>query len=94
MVPSAVRGLPLPAPLTSLIDHDLWQHPGDGVPAKVIPWFEDPLVFVSNPEQMAFASRSTDMFADDPHSACFRQARESSGITRSNCRGSTLNRQC
>ncbi len=48
--------------------------------ATVIPWFEDPLVFVSNPEQMAFASQSMDMFADDPHSAYFRQARGSSGI--------------
>ncbi|MFJ2172588.1 hypothetical protein ACIOHE_06675 [Streptomyces sp. NPDC087851] len=81
MVTSTVRGLPLPAPLTSLIDRGLWQHPGDGVLAKVIPWFEDPLLFVSNPEQMAFASQSMDMFADDPHSTYFRQARGSSGIS-------------
>lgn len=47
--------------------------------AKVIPWFEDPLVFVSNPEQMAFASQSMDMFADDPHADFFRQARGSRG---------------
>ncbi|XMN05084.1 hypothetical protein ACK8N7_03070 [Streptomyces griseobrunneus] len=78
MAPSIVRGLALPAPLTSLIDRDLWRHPGDAVLAKVIPWFKDPLAFVWNPEQMAYASQSMDMFADDPHSAFFRQARGSS----------------
>ncbi|MFI1584400.1 hypothetical protein [Embleya sp. NPDC020630] len=45
--------------------------------AEVIPWFEDPLVFVSNPEQMEFESRSMDMFADDPRCAFFREARGS-----------------
>ncbi|MFD4948253.1 hypothetical protein ACFWNT_38515 [Streptomyces sp. NPDC058409] len=80
MAPSIVRGLALPAPLTSLIDRDLWHQPGDAVLAKVIPWFEHPLVFVSNSEQMAFASQSMDIFADDPHSAYFRQARGSRGI--------------
>ncbi|MEU9319707.1 hypothetical protein [Streptomyces sp. NPDC048295] len=77
MALSTVRGLVLPAPLTSLIDRDLWLHPGDAVLAKVIPWFEDPLAFVPNPEQMAFASQPMDMFADDPHADFFRQARGS-----------------
>lgn len=77
MAPSTVRGLALPPRLTSLIDRGLWRHPGDAVLAEVVPWFEDPLVFVSNAEQMEFASRSMDMFADDPHCAFFRMARES-----------------
>lgn len=47
----------------------------DAVLAKVVPWFKDPLAFVSNPERMAYASQSMDLFADDPHSAFFRQAR-------------------
>ncbi|MFD5975825.1 hypothetical protein ACFWG2_22380 [Streptomyces bacillaris] len=80
MVPSIVRGLALPALLTSLIERDLWRHPGDAVLAKAIPWFKDPLVFVSNPEQMVYASQSMDMFADDPHSAFFRQARGSRSV--------------
>ncbi|MFJ3705353.1 MULTISPECIES: hypothetical protein [Streptomyces] len=80
MAPSTVRGLALPDLLTSLIDRDLWSHPGDVVLAKAIPWFKDPLGFVSNPEQMAYASQSMDMFADDPHSAFFRQARGSRGV--------------
>ncbi|GCD94653.1 hypothetical protein [Embleya hyalina] len=45
--------------------------------AEVIPWFEDPLVFVSNAEQMEFESRSMDMFADDARCAFFREARGS-----------------
>ncbi|WP_328907810.1 hypothetical protein OG230_35085 [Streptomyces sp. NBC_00234] len=77
MAPSVVRGLALPAPLTSLIDRDAWRHPGDAVLAEVVPWFEDPLAFVRNPEQMAYASQSLDMFADDPHSAFFGVARGS-----------------
>ncbi|MFB7241636.1 hypothetical protein ACFCYX_04075 [Streptomyces populi] len=68
MVPSTVRGLALPAQLTSLIDRGLWRHPGDAILAKVIPWFEDPLAFVRDPEQMTFASQTMDMLADDPHS--------------------------
>ncbi|WP_405696444.1 hypothetical protein [Streptomyces sp. NBC_01185] len=79
MASSTVRGLALPAPLTSLLDRELWRHPGDAVLAEVIPWFKDPLSFVSDPGQMAYASRSMDMFADDPHSAFFRQARGSRG---------------
>ncbi|MFG2125433.1 hypothetical protein [Streptomyces sp. NPDC048710] len=77
MAPSTVRGLALPTRLTSLIDRGLWRHPGDAALVEVIPWFEDPLHFVSDPEQMEFASQSMDMFADDPHCVFFRQARGS-----------------
>ncbi|MGW1127858.1 hypothetical protein [Streptomyces sp. NPDC002526] len=80
MAPSTVRGLALPALLTSLIDRGLWHHPGDEVLARVIPWFKDPLRFVPNPPQMEYTSRSMDMFADDPHCAFFRQARGSRGV--------------
>ncbi|WP_326664684.1 hypothetical protein [Streptomyces sp. NBC_00385] len=80
MAPYTVRGLALPALLTSLVDRDLWRDPGDAVLAKAIPWFKDPLRLVSNPEQMAYASQSMDMFADDPHSAFFRQARGSRSV--------------
>ncbi|MYW06508.1 hypothetical protein [Streptomyces sp. SID3343] len=77
MAPLTVRGHALPAPLTSLIDRGLWLDPGDAVLAKVIPWFEDPLVLLSNPEQMEFESRSMDVFADDRHGTYFREARGS-----------------
>ncbi|MFF3013427.1 hypothetical protein [Streptomyces sp. NPDC057939] len=65
----------------SLIDLGLWRHPGDAVLGRVIPWFEDPLRFVQDPEQMTFASRSMDMVADDPGAGYFRQARGSNGAT-------------
>ncbi|MFE9853912.1 hypothetical protein [Streptomyces sp. NPDC005780] len=77
MTPATVRGLALPTSLTSLIERGLWRHPGDAVLADLIPWFEDPLAFVKNPQQMTYASQSMDMFADDPHSTYFRQARGS-----------------
>ncbi|WP_328718591.1 hypothetical protein OHT52_03260 [Streptomyces sp. NBC_00247] len=77
MATTTVRGLPLPARLTSLIERGLWQHPGDAVLAEVVPWFEDPLAFVRNPEQMMYASMSLDMFADDPYSDYFRVGRGS-----------------
>ncbi|WP_372343097.1 hypothetical protein [Streptomyces sp. KL116D] len=93
MAPPTVRGLALPAALTSLIDHDLWRHPGDAVLAKAIPWLKDPLAFVPNPEQMAYASQSMDMFADDPHSASFARHAEAGVSPHSNCHGSTLNRR-
>ncbi|MGW0935852.1 hypothetical protein [Streptomyces sp. NPDC002666] len=80
MAPYTVRGLALPALLTSLVDRGLWRDPGDAVLAKAIPWFKDPLRLVSNPEQMAYASQSMDMVADDPHSAFFRQARGSKSV--------------
>ncbi|MFF3562530.1 hypothetical protein ACFYXS_21065 [Streptomyces sp. NPDC002574] len=79
MAPSTVRGLALPERLAALIDRDLWHHPGDAVSAEVVPWFEDLLAFVSDAEQMDLASRSMDLFADDPHCAFFRQARGSRG---------------
>ncbi|QNP67951.1 hypothetical protein [Streptomyces genisteinicus] len=77
MTPSTVRGLALPTLLTSLMEHGLWRHPGDAAMAEVIPWFEDPLGFLPDPEQMEWQSRSMDMFADDPLCAFFREARGS-----------------
>jgi hypothetical protein len=77
MASTTVRGLPLPARLLSLIARGRWRHPGDAVLAEAVPWFDGPLSFVRDPAQMEWASRSMDMFADDPHSAFLRQARGS-----------------
>nr|WSW67701.1 hypothetical protein OG461_16605 [Streptomyces sp. NBC_00995] len=81
MAPSTVRGLTLPALLTSLIDRDLWKHPGDAALTKAVPWFKDPLTLVRNADQMGYASRSMDMFADDPHSSYFGVVRGSRAAT-------------
>lgn len=43
-----VRGMPLPAGLVRLIDSRRWQHPGDDVLQRVIPWLTDPLDFLEN----------------------------------------------
>ncbi|MDH6123067.1 hypothetical protein ABH930_007442 [Kitasatospora sp. GAS204A] len=72
-----VRGLDLPAQLTSLLAQGRWHHPGAITLAKVIPWFEDPLDFLTSAPEMEWESSSMDMFADDPSLAFFRKARGS-----------------
>lgn len=72
-----VRGLALPVQLTSLLAQGRWRHPGMVTIAEVIPWFEDPLDFLTSVAAMERASRSMDMFADDPSYAFFREVRGS-----------------
>jgi hypothetical protein len=68
-----VRGLPLPVRLTSLLAQGQWRQPADPVIlAKDIPWFEDPLRFLTNTVEMEQHSGSMDMLADDPYCAFFR----------------------
>jgi hypothetical protein len=70
-----VRGLPVPGLLVQLMAARQWQHPGD-VLQNVIPWFEDPLIFLASVSQMERESRSLDLFADDPRlSELFRVVR-------------------
>jgi hypothetical protein len=75
-----VRGLTLPVQLTFLLAQGRWRHPGDATMARVIPWFEDPLDFLTSAAQMERESRPMDMFADDPSYGLFREVR---GSTRS-----------
>ncbi|MFD7032418.1 hypothetical protein ACFWAR_30750 [Streptomyces sp. NPDC059917] len=73
-----VHGVLLPAQLTSLLGQGRWRHPGDAAMARSIPWFEDPLDFLTSTEQMARESRSMDRFAADASSsALFREVRGS-----------------
>ncbi|QKW17646.1 hypothetical protein HUT16_05485 [Kitasatospora sp. NA04385] len=72
-----VRGLALPAQFVSLLAQGRWRHPGSATIAGVIPWFEDPLVFLGSTAEMERESRSMDMFADDPSYAFFREVRGS-----------------
>ncbi|MBM9624178.1 hypothetical protein ACFQ60_02085 [Streptomyces zhihengii] len=58
---------------------------------KFLPWFEDPLVFLPDPEQMEWQSRSMDMFADDPLCVFFPEAQSGSSVL-SHFPGSTWNR--
>lgn len=69
-----IRGLVLPVQLTSLLCQGRWRHPGDSDMARLMPWFEDPLDFLANTEQIMRESLSMDRFADDPYSsALFRE---------------------
>jgi hypothetical protein len=73
-----VRGLVLPALLAELLASGQWQHPGDEVLHEVLPWFEDPVDFLSRTDRMERESRSLDMYADDePSSRAFLVTRGS-----------------
>lgn len=73
-----VRGLVLPASLAELLASGLWQHPGDEVLREALPWFEDPVDFLSSTDHMERESRSLDMFADrEEYSRLFHVTRGS-----------------
>lgn len=78
MEEAKVRGLVLPARLTALMREGRWQQPDDAELARLMPWFEDPLDFLLNTQQMERESRSMDLLADDPRSSeLFREVRGS-----------------
>ncbi|WP_416956068.1 hypothetical protein [Streptomyces sp. Agncl-13] len=72
---ATVRGLALPAQLTSLLDQGRWRHPGDAEMARLIPWFESPVDFLATAGQMEWESSSLDTFDDDRYAAFLHVAR-------------------
>jgi hypothetical protein len=73
-----VRGLRLPDPLIALLTANLWRDPQDSALRALMPWFEDPLIFLSSLDQIQRESGSLDEFADDDASAqLFRELRGS-----------------
>jgi hypothetical protein len=66
-----VRGLVLPVLLASLLASGRWQHPGDDVLRRALPWFEDPLVFLRTAGAMESESMSLDTDADDDRASRF-----------------------
>ncbi|WP_165965629.1 hypothetical protein [Actinomadura bangladeshensis] len=60
-----VLGLTPPPLLLELLAAQRWRHPGDDVMRKVIPWFADPLVFLTTLDYIRFNSQSLELFADD-----------------------------
>ncbi|QDT01082.1 hypothetical protein HG15A2_44240 [Adhaeretor mobilis] len=59
-----VNGLELPKLLISLLNNNLWVHPGDDILGRVIPWCRDPFVFLDR-EMMIQESKqcsSIDLF--------------------------------
>lgn len=73
-----VRGLPLPDALTSLLRTGRWLHPGRQALHDLMPWFEEPLMFMPNLHAMRFQNAALDHIADDS-SICdlFRMTRGS-----------------
>ncbi|MFI7709321.1 hypothetical protein [Nonomuraea sp. NPDC049480] len=70
-----VRGLPLPALLLELLASGQWRHPGEEALRTIMPWFEDPLDFLKDVDQIRRESRSLDWMAEDAATAdLFRQA--------------------
>ncbi|MER5431186.1 hypothetical protein [Streptomyces sp. NPDC002588] len=72
-----VRGLTLPAQLMSLLDQGRWRNPGDAEMARLIPWFESPIDFLTSTDQMERESGSLDTFDDDRYAAFLHVARGS-----------------
>jgi hypothetical protein len=60
-----VRGLVLPTLLASLLVSGRWQHPGDDVLRRALPWFESPLAFLHSAGAMESESASLDEDAGD-----------------------------
>lgn len=73
-----VRGLRLPPRLISLLQTGRWCDPDESALRSLMPWFEDPLIFLTSVDWMRRESRSLDVLADDePSSHLFRQRRGS-----------------
>ena len=73
-----VRGLRLPPRLISLVRTGGWRDPDENALNSLMPWFHDPLVFMTSVAWMRRESRSVDPLADDESSSrLFRQRRGS-----------------
>jgi hypothetical protein len=73
-----VRGLRLPARLVSLLEIGLWRDPSESALRDLVPWFEDPLCFLTSIDSMRRENRSLDFLTDDEdYSLLFRQRRGS-----------------
>jgi hypothetical protein len=64
-----VRGLRLPVRLVSLLRSGRWRDPEESALHSLMPWFEDPLVFLTSVEGMRRESMSLDMLAEDERSS-------------------------
>lgn len=75
-MPVRIRGLVVPPLLLPLLRDGRWRHPGETILARTMPWFEDPLHFLTSVEAMARESHSLASLTEDAASAqLFRQAR-------------------
>ena len=47
-----INGLPLPALLVEMLETGRWQHPGDEAVKRVIPFLNDPVIFLKSVDSM------------------------------------------
>jgi hypothetical protein len=59
-----VLGLTPLALLLELLAAQRWRHPGDGVMRKALPWFADPLIFLTTLDYIRFNSQSLELLSD------------------------------
>jgi hypothetical protein len=65
----------LPALLLELLADRRWQHPGDTVLHAIMPWFEEPVDFLTDVDRIRRESRSLDFLTADTATAeLFRHA--------------------
>ncbi|MBL7492891.1 hypothetical protein I6A60_25740 [Frankia sp. AgB1.9] len=73
-----MRGLRLPARLISLLEVGRWCDPSESALRDLMPWFKDPLSFLTSIGSMRRENRSLDFLTDDERSSwIFRQLRGS-----------------
>ena len=73
-----VRGLRLPEPLVHLLAAGRWRDSDERALRRALPWFEDPLIFLSSVRWMRRESESLDREVDDePSAGLFRLRRGS-----------------
>lgn len=77
----SINGILLPGQLIKLMNSGRWQHPGDQALHDLMPWFEDPLDFLTSIHRMRRETRSLTQFADDPSSAQLFRTRRGSTAT-------------
>ncbi len=67
-----VRGLRLPGQLVSMLRTNLWHDPDEHALLDLMPWFEEPLDFLTSPYWMQRESATLDRLADNE---CFMLVR-------------------
>jgi len=75
-MPVRIRSLVVPPLLLTLLREGRWRHPGETTLVRMMPWFEDPLRFLTSVEVMAGESGALDSLTeDDASDHLFRLAR-------------------
>ena len=67
------RALPLPPRLVRLLAAGRWRHPGEEALRRAIPWVTDPLVFLSDPEEMVQEAGGLGIRGGEAESVEFRE---------------------